>query len=428
MSESRHESFLSLSGISASFSQPCSSKPSSFFANVKLAPPDEIFNTSAAFQADTSSTKVNLGIGAYRTEEGKPYILEVVKEAERRITNDTSLNKEYLTIAGMQDFIVAAQKLIMGKFYSDRVTGIQSLSGTGALRVLMEFLAKTMPGSFVYVSRPTWGPHHQVVEEAGLSIRTYSYWNPATRGLDIDGFLADLSNAPRGSIFLLHACAHNPTGVDPTPEQWQSILRVMQSRNLFPFFDSAYQGFASGDLDRDAYPVRLFAEAGMEMVIAQSFAKNLGLYGERVGCGSVVCRTSAIASLVKSQLQTVVRPMYSNPPLHGVRIAKTILTDPQLFQQWKQELLTMSGRIKQMRKLLQDELTRLKTPSTSGDWSHITSQIGMFSFTGLTPTQVDKVTSRHHVYMLRSGRISMAGLNTRNVRYVAEAFDDAIRN
>jgi len=239
------------------------------------------------------------------------------------------------------------------------------------------------------------------------------------------GMLEDLRNAPSGSIVLLHACAHNPTGVDPTKDQWKQILNVMQQKGHMAFFDSAYQGYATGSLDKDAFAVRLFEQAGEEFVMSQSFSKNLGLYGERVGCATIVCKTKAGREACDTQLRGIIRPMYSNPPKHGCYIAKSILTKPDLFNEWVGELEYMSGRILKMRSGLRNELERIGTP---GAWNHITDQIGMFSYTGLTKAQVAFIEKTYHIYMLSSGRISMAGVTSKNIPYLAKAIKDAVVN
>merc|ERR1719499_1233478 len=261
--------------------------------------------------------------------------------------------------------------------------------------------------------------------KAGLNQKDYRYWDPKTKGLDIDGMCEDLAAAPAGSVVLLHACAHNPTGVDPTPDQWKRICQVMKANNLLAFFDSAYQGYASGDLDKDAFAVQYFVEQGMEMVCAQSYSKNLGLYGERVGCASVLCKTAAIREACDTQLRAIIRPMYSNPPKHGCYIAKKVLGQQGLFSSWCEELKVMSDRILDMRAKLRASLERQGAPGT---WNHITDQIGMFSYTGLTPQQVEYIEKTHHVYMLSSGRISMAGVSSAKVDYIAAAMVDALRN
>lgn len=402
------------------------SNQSSLFAHVQELPPDAIFFTKTRFKNDPDPRKINLGIGAYRTEEGKPYVLNVVKTAERQLLEDTSLNKEYLPIGGDAGFIDLAQKSILGECSARAeglVAGVQTLSGTGALRVLANFLVNNFPGITIYKSSPTWGNHRKVFMKAGLNQADYRYWDKNTRGLDFAGMMEDIGNAPNGSCILLHSCAHNPTGVDPTKDQWRQLCQLMKSKNHLAYFDSAYQGYATGSLENDAFAVRHFLAQGMEMIIAQSFSKNLGLYGERVGCASVVCKSTAQRKAVDTQLRAIIRPMYSNPPKHGCYIAKRVLGDSQLFTEWCSELSYMSNRILKMRELLRSSLERQGAPGT---WEHITDQIGMFSYTGLSPEQVEYIEKTHHVYMLSSGRISMAGVSSAKVDYIAAAMVDAL--
>lgn len=261
-----------------------------------------------------------------------------------------------------------------------------------------------------------------------LPIKTYPYFSPTTKGLNFEGMIDAIESAPEGSIILLHACAHNPTGVDPTQDQWKKIASVIHSKNHFPFFDCAYQGFASGDLSKDAWAIRYFVEQGFELCIAQSYAKNFGLYGERAGCFHFVTSPASDAShaaeRIRSQLAILQRSEISNPPAYGARIASIILNDEQLFAEWEDNLRTMSGRIIDMRKALREKLEEMGTPGT---WNHITDQIGMFSFTGLSEKQVLKIREESHVYMTKNGRISMAGLNTNNVDYFAKAVDKVVR-
>lgn len=414
--------------VTSEASQEVSSAVTSKFAHVEALPPDAIFFTKARYGKDKDPRKINLGIGAYRTNEGKPYILEVVKEAEQFLLKDTSLNKEYLPIGGDNEFILASQKSILGDckaLAEGRVAGVQTLSGTGSLRIISNFFANNFPGVTIYKSDPTWGNHRKVFMKAGLNQANYRYWDANTKGLDINGMLEDLNNAPAGSVILLHACAHNPTGVDPTKEQWMQIRDVCKNKGHIAFFDSAYQGYATGDLDNDAYAVRLFETAGMEFVISQSYSKNLGLYGERVGCATVVCASPEIKKACDTQLRAIIRPMYSNPPKHGCYIAKRVLTNPVQFEAWKKELAYMSNRIVDMRAALKKALIERGCP---GNWDHITDQIGMFSYTGLTPTQVEYIEKKYHIYMLSTGRVSMAGVNRSSVGYIAEAMTDAVKN
>ena len=293
---------------------------------------------------------------------------------------------------------------------------------------MSKFLAKPNAPS-IYLSSPTWANHNQIFTNVHLPIKNYPYFSAKTKMLDCDGLLGALKSAEQGSIILLHACAHNPTGVDPTEDQWKQIAEVMRERKLFPFFDCAYQGFASGNLAQDNFAIRYFIDQGFELIIAQSFAKNFGLYGERAGAFHFVAAPGSnsqdVAKRVSSQLAILQRSEISNPPAYGARIASIILNDKQLFSEWEKDLRTMSGRIIDMRKALQSALDKLKTPGT---WDHITSQIGMFSFTGISEKQVLEIRSKWHVYMTKNGRISMAGLNTGNVEYVARALDDVVRN
>ncbi|GLU01429.1 hypothetical protein SLE2022_187360 [Rubroshorea leprosula] len=399
----------------------------SVFSHIVRAPEDPILGVTVAYNKDPSPVKLNLGVGAYRTEEGKPLVLNVVRKAEQMLVNDRSRVKEYLPIVGLAEFNKLSAKLILGAespaIRENRVTTVQCLSGTGSLRVGAEFLAKHYHQRTIYIPQPTWGNHPKVFTLAGLSVKTYRYYNPVTRGLNFQGLLEDLGSAPSGAIVLLHACAHNPTGVDPTFQQWEQIRQLMRSKCLLPFFDSAYQGFASGSLDADAQSVRMFVADGGECLVAQSYAKNMGLYGERVGALSIVCRAADVASKVESQLKLVIRPMYSNPPIHGASIVAIILKDRNMYNEWTIELKAMADRIISMRQQLFDALRARGTP---GDWSHIIKQIGMFTFTGLNKEQVAFMTKEYHIYMTSDGRISMAGLSLKTVPHLADAIHAAV--
>jgi aspartate aminotransferase len=275
------------------------------------------------------------------------------------------------------------------------------------------------------LSDPTWANHFAIFKNVDINPLTYPYYNPNTIGLDFDGFVAALGAAPDRSVFLLHGCAHNPTGVDPTREQWGSIADVMLQKKHFAFIDCAYQGFASGDLDYDAWAVREFLERGVPMLVCQSFAKNAGLYGERVGALHVIATTTEVAAKVRSQLSVLERSEISNPPAHGARLVSLILNNPDLFEEWKRDIRTMAGRIIEIRK----ELFRLLTEElhTPGNWDHIVNQIGMFSFTGINQDQSKALTEKAHVYLTTNGRISMAGLNSKNIKYFAENLDRVVR-
>jgi len=392
------------------------------FDSVEQGPPDAILGIKKRYLADPSPERIDVAVGAYRDAEGKPLVLEVVKKAERIILEDGSRVKEYLPIAGDPKFRQASQEFCFGKdaegVASKRIATVQALSGTGALRVGAEFIATHFPGTLVYISDPTWGNHFKIFGNAGLETRKYRYWDPSTRGLDFSGMIEDLKKAPEGSVVVLHVCSHNPTGVDPTEAQWEEVLELVKTRKLLPFFDSAYQGFASGDADADARAVRLFERAGLEMLVAQSYSKNMGLYGERIGALNVVTSSAEAAERVMSQLELVIRAMYSNPPRHGAAIAGLILTDPALCEAWKTELKGMTDRIKQMREELRAAIEDTGAP---GDWSFVTTQIGMFTFTGLSAEQVASMEKNYNIYMPSNGRISVAGVTQDKIPRIATA-------
>uniref|UniRef100_A0A914HSH2 Aspartate aminotransferase n=1 Tax=Globodera rostochiensis TaxID=31243 RepID=A0A914HSH2_GLORO len=401
-----------------------------FFANITEAPPIEVFQMNKLYMDDPSEQKVNLTIGAYRTADGKPWVLPVVREVERHIVADESLNHEYLPVLGFEPFCAAATELVLGQGLTavkeGKVFGIQCLSGTGSLRVGAELLCRIMGHTTVYISKPSWGNHRLVFSRAGfVNVVEYRYWDSVGRKIDFSGLLEDLEAAPERSVIVLHGCAHNPTGMDPTQEQWQQIAELIKRKNLFTFFDVAYQGFASGDPDADAWSIRHFVDKGMEMLVAQSFAKNFGLYNERVGNLTVVVSEKSVVPALRSQISLIIRANWSNPPSFGARIVHLVLTTPELRSQWLQAIKTMSSRIRQMRASLREALERLQTP---GSWEHVTSQIGMFSYTGLDKDQVNHLIGKHKVYLLSDGRISICGLNGSNVDYVAKAIDDAVRN
>jgi len=400
------------------------------FSEITQAPPIEVFAVMKSFTDDVNPKKVNLSVGAYRTNEGVPWVLPVVRETEAEMAADQTLNHEYLPILGLETFSTAATKMVLGADHptiaEGRATGIQTLSGTGGLRVAADFLHSILKHNTFYYSTPTWGNHRLIFLNAGFTeAKQYRYWDEKTKGLDFAGWVEDLRNAPENSVIIMHACAHNPTGVDPTMDQWKEIADVCEERKLFPLFDSAYQGFASGDLDKDAQAIRYFASRGFEMLITQSFAKNFGLYNERVGNMVILVKDPAVIVPMRSQITLIVRGNYSNPPNHGARIVSRVLNDPARFQQWRDHILTMSGRIKEMRTGLRERLEKLGTPGT---WGHITDQIGMFSFTGLTAVQAKHLADKYSIYLLSSGRINICGLTTGNIDYVAEAINDAVLN
>lgn len=402
------------------------------WTSVPLAPPDSIFKLTAAYKADTYPQKVNLGVGAYRDDNSKPWVLPVVKKASHILINDPAVDHEYLPITGLPSFTSAAVSLILGvsspAIKEDRVVSVQTISGTGANHLAALFLSRFYDwkgAKEIWVSDPTWANHHAIFKNVGINPLSYPYYSPKTISLDFSAFMSCLSSAAPHSIFLLHACAHNPTGVDPTQAQWKEIAKVMKEKGHYAFFDCAYQGFASGDLEKDAWAVRHFVEVGVGMLVCQSFAKNAGLYGERVGALHVVAQTAEAANRIKSQLSVLQRSEISNPPSYGARVVSLILNNETLFEEWKRDIQTMAHRIIDMRKELHRLLTQeLKTP---GNWDHIVNQIGMFSFTGINPDQSKALTEKAHIYLTTNGRISMAGLNSNNIRYFAENLDKAVR-
>lgn len=399
------------------------------FEGITMAPPDPILGVSEAFKADTNELKLNLGVGAYRTEDLQPYVLNVVKKAENLML-EREENKEYLPIEGLAAFNKVTAELLFGKdnpvLQQQRVATIQGLSGTGSLRIAAALIERYFPGSKVLISSPTWGNHKNIFNDARVPWSEYRYYDPKTVGLDFAGMIEDIKAAPEGSFILLHGCAHNPTGIDPTTEQWEKIADVIQEKNHIPFFDVAYQGFASGSLDEDASSVRLFAARGMELLVAQSYSKNLGLYGERIGAINVLCSSADAATRVKSQLKRLARPMYSNPPIHGAKIVANVVGTPELFSEWKEEMEMMAGRIKSVRQKLYDSLSA--KDKSGKDWSFILKQIGMFSFTGLNKAQSENMTNKWHVYMTKDGRISLAGLSAAKCEYLADAIIDSYCN
>lgn len=398
------------------------------FDVVQAAPPIAIFALSKAYREDTHPSKVDLGIGAYRDNTARPWVLPVVRKAQLAIANDGNINFEYLNQLGLPEFTEAAARLLLGAdspvIKENRIVSCQSLSGTGALALSAAFLNRILNYKTVYYSKPTWGNHLDIFKYAGFEdIRAYRYWDAANRRIDFQGMTEDLKAAPKDSVIIFHACAHNPTGIDPTEEQWNTLADICQQQGLFPLFDCAYQGFASGSPEEDVKSFRLFVSRGFETLCCQSFAKNFGLYNQRVGNLAIVVNDAKRVEPIKSQLALLVRKYYSNPPAAGARIVSTILNDPVLLDEWKQAIQDMSTRIKTMRKALRQHLEDLKTPGT---WNHITDQIGMFSYTGLNVNQVQNLKNNYHIYLPDDGRISLAGLNTNNVGYVANAISQTV--
>ncbi|KPJ07552.1 Aspartate aminotransferase, mitochondrial [Papilio machaon] len=395
---------------------------STWWNNVEMGPPDVILGITEAYKRDDNPNKVNLGVGAYRDDEGKPFVLPSVRKAEEIIYNKC-LNHEYAPIGGEATFTDAVAKLAFGEdcpiFQEKSNCTVQTLSGTGALRLGFEFIMKHYAkNKEVWMPNPTWGNHPQICNMLNIPHKKYRYYDAKTHGFDLNGALEDICKIPEGSIILLHACAHNPTGVDPRPADWEQLSQVIKQRKLFPFFDMAYQGFATGSVDNDAFAVRKFVKDGHQVTLAQSFAKNMGLYGERAGALTLLCGDAESAAKVMSQVKIMIRTMYSNPPLHGARIVQEILNNAELKQMWLCDVKLMADRIISMRKQLREGIEKSGNPHR---WEHITDQIGMFCYTGLKPEQVERLTKDFHIYLTKDGRISVAGVSSKNVQYVAEA-------
>lgn len=366
------------------------------------------------------------GIGAYRTAEGKPWPLPSVKAAEQAIVSDPAADKEYVPIDGMPAHKGPVQALIFSaaELEKERVVTAQALSGTGALTMIGQFLFNFVGVKKMHLPNPTWGNHQAIFKRCGMEVASYTYYHPPTRGFDFDGMIAALNLIPAKEAILLHACAQNPTGVDPTPEQWRAIVDTCKVRGLIPVLDNAYQGYASGSLEQDGTAQNLFEATDMEYFVSQSFAKNFGLYGERIGYIHVRCANKDMASAVLSQVKILIRQAYSSPPKHGAAVVHKILSTPSLKEQWLGELKLMSDRIVSMRTALRGAIEAKGTPGT---WNHITDQIGMFSYTGLDTKQVERMVNEFHIYMTKDGRISMAGVNPGNVDYIADCTDKVVR-
>ena len=389
----------------------------SLFAAVELAPRDPILGLNEQFNADPNPTKVNLGVGVYFDDAGKLPLLACVKAAEQQLT-DAAKPRGYLPIDGIAAYDKAVQRLVFGAdsplLAAGRVATVQALGGTGGLKVGADFLKKLNPGATVLISDPSWENHRALFSNAGFSVETYAYYDAEARGIRFDAMLADLTRAAAGTIVVLHACCHNPTGYDISPAQWAQVIAVLKARGLVPFLDMAYQGFGDG-IAEDGAVVQQFIASGMDFFVATSFSKSFSLYGERVGALSVVCESQDEAARVMSQLKITIRTNYSNPPTHGAQLVATVLDTPALRAQWEEELAGMRQRIKQMRNLLAD---KLKASGVTQDFSFITRQRGMFSYSGLSKAQMERLRSEFGVYGVDSGRICVAALNTANIDHV----------
>lgn len=393
----------------------------SAFKDVPLLPPNEILGLAAQTDLDKHEYKVDLTIGAYRDDKGKPVVLPAVRAAEEIIYN-SKLGHEYLPQDGLPEFTAMTQALMFGDDHrilkEKRVHSCQSISGTGALRLAMDFFKANFPSDVtVFIPSVTWGNHSGMLKSAGVKQGIYTYLDEAGTGLNFPGMLHDIEACPENSIILLHAIAHNPTGVDPTEEEWNQLRTVMQSRNHLAFFDNAYQGFVTGDPSIDAYAVRSFADAGMEMVVACSFSKNFALYGERAGVVHTVVKDSALCEPVASHMRALSRVVYSTCPTFGARVVAIVLSTQEIKEQWLKDVDFMAKRLDSVRRILHSRLNEL---NVKGTWEHVIKQRGMFTFTGLTKEKVLQLREKH-IYMLNNGRVSLAGLNTGNIEYFCQS-------
>lgn len=391
----------------------------SLFDRVELAPADPILGLTEAFVADPRPEKVNLGVGVYLDENGKLPLLDCVRDAESRLAADPK-PKGYLGIDGSPAYRDAVRSLVFGDgadvLADGRVATVQTLGGTGALKVGADLLRQINPSATVLISNPSWENHRALFTRAGFRVDSYRYYEPALHGIDIDGMLADLRRADAGTVVVLHACCHNPTGYDLTPEQWDQVIETIRDRELMPFLDMAYQGFGFG-IEEDGAVVARFIESGLEFFLSTSFSKSFSLYGERVGSLSVVSESADAARRVLSQLKICIRTNYSNPPTHGAALVTAVLTDGALRRGWEQELAAMRDRIKQLRRGLVGALEARGVT----DMGFIAGQLGMFSYSGLTKQQMIALRADYGIYGTDAGRMCVAALNTGNLGYVADA-------
>jgi len=396
-----------------------STASASLFSAIEMAPRDPILGITEAFNADTNTAKINLGVGVYYDDKGKVPLLECVQKAEAKLMEQPT-PRTYLPIEGLAAYDKAVQELVFGAdspvIQEKRALTVQAIGGTGALKIGADFLKRFLPASDVYISDPSWENHRALFESAGFTVHNYAYYDAATRGVNFDGMLAALKAMPAGAIVVLHACCHNPTGADLTQDQWDQVIAAVQEGNLVPFLDMAYQGFANG-IDEDGAVVRRFAATGMAMLVSNSFSKSFSLYGERVGALSIVATTSEEATRVLSQLKRVVRTNYSNPPTHGGKVVATVLATPELRKLWEEELAGMRVRIREMRGAM---VEKLKAKAPGHDFEFVREQVGMFSYSGLTKEQVGKLRDES-IYAVDTGRICVAALNSTNIDRVVDA-------
>jgi aromatic-amino-acid transaminase len=397
----------------------------SLFSAVEMAPRDPILGLNEAFNADTRTTKVNLGVGVYCNEEGRIPLLRAVAQAEQaRIAAHAP--RGYLPIEGIAAYDQAVQKLIFGAdsalLAEGRVVTTQALGGTGALKVGADFIKRLLPDAVVAISDPSWENHRALFESAGFPVQNYRYYDASTHGVNRAGLLEDLKALPARSVVVLHACCHNPTGVDLGTDDWLNILEVLKERDHVPFLDIAYQGFGDG-IEEDAAAVRLFAKSGLTFFVSSSFSKSFSLYGERVGALSIVTESKEQAAKVLSQVKRVIRTNYSNPPTHGATVVASVLNSPELRALWEEELGEMRVRIRDMRIAMVEQLAAL---GAKRDFSFVAQQRGMFSYSGLTAEQVERLKNEFGIYAVSTGRICVAALNTRNLGAVTHAIANVL--
>ena len=392
----------------------------SLFAAVEMAPRDPILGLTEAFNAEKNPTKVNLGVGVYYNDEGKIPLLAAVRAAEKARL-EAAPARGYQPIEGTPAYNGAVQKLLFGEgsplLAEGRVITAQCLGGTGALKVGADYLKRLLPDTKVYISDPSWENHKALFESAGFSVESYPYYDAATRGVNFASMKSCLLGLPAKSVVVLHACCHNPTGADLTTDQWQEVVAAIRERNLVAFIDMAYQGFADG-VEADAVALRLFAESGLQFFVSSSFSKSFSLYGERVGALSIITASKEESGRVLSQVKRVIRTNYSNPPTHGGAVVAAVLSSPELRQMWETELAGMRDRIRTVRVGL---VEKLKARGVAQDFAFVAKQRGMFSYTGLTAAQVERMKDEYGIYAVSTGRICLAALNNKNIDYVSDA-------
>lgn len=401
-----------------------------------MAPPDKILGISEAFVKDLNPKKINLGVGAYRDGKGKPIVFPSVKKAET-VLLENETNKEYTGITGSKTYQDAVRQFIFNNSNKDangaqlikegRIVTAQTISGTGSLRVIADFLNRFYSSKNIFVPKPTWANHVAVFTDAGLKADFYAYYDVKNNGLDFANLKKSVAAAPEESVILLHACCHNPTGMDLTAEEWEEVLEIIQQRKLFPLVDMAYQGFASGNTYEDIGLIRRLNELVVEgkiptYALCQSFAKNMGLYGERTGSISIITESAEHSKAIESQLKKLIRPIYSNPPIHGSRIVETIFANENLYQEWLSDLDQVVGRLNVIRDKLYQKLDK-----SNYNWDHLLKQRGMFIYTGLSAEQVIELREKYSVYATEDGRFSISGVNEDNVDYLADAINQVIK-